>query len=199
MPEIAWEQRNVVLASLDLEMSGLDPDKNGIIQIGLWATGQHEGILRGFYMSDCNPEIVGKNGRKREIAYDPESMKVNGLTHERVMSAPPMQKAIYGLIEEIRRYKSSRLVLVGSNIANDLYWLETAIRLEGFSMPRYDLVDIGDMTEIAFGERMGLNKAASKVGVKNAYTHDALADAWCGTITAHRLALLIAKKNKVLW
>jgi len=86
-------------------------------------------------------------------------------------------------------------VLVGAGIESDMEWLEKMLRVFGYTLPSYDLVEIKDLTTKIWGETMGLNKAAAKVGVKNGNAHDALADAWCGAVTAHRLGALIRERG----
>lgn len=193
------EKDRIVLASIDLEMSGTNKEIHGILQIGLWATGENESILRGYYQSDCNPEIVGVEKKRREIQYNPSSMRINKFTKDRIEKAPSIREALYGLIYELRRHKDARIVLTGSGITSDMEWLELAAKYEGLNLPKYEIVEIGDLCETFFGKRMGLNRAAGMVGVKNIARHDALADAWCGAITGQRLGALIRERGGQPW
>ena len=193
------DSRPIIIGSLDLEMSCLNSDIGGILQIGLWMTGQSEGVLRGYYRCDVNPENMGFGRPKRKIVYDKKSMEVNGITPELIRTGVSVPDALMGLLGEMSRYRGSRIVLVGAGIGSDMEWLEKMLWVFGYTLPSFELVEIKDLTKKALGEEMGLNKAASRVGVKNSNAHDALADAWCGAVTAHRLGALIRERGGEPW
>jgi DNA polymerase III epsilon subunit-like protein len=182
----------------DLEMTGTDKSKHGLLQIGAWATAEHEDHFKGYFVTDVNPYLVGQRKARREVEIHWPSMKIHGFQQKRIETAPPMYQALQAFTHYLRRYKGHQLIFVGMSILSDLAWLREEFRRNGLDGKIFSsFIELKDLTPLVFGKRMGLERTARELGIRNGDAHDALGDAYTSNKVFHRLRNILNEQG--LW
>jgi DNA polymerase III alpha subunit (gram-positive type) len=184
---------NKTYIALDLETTGLDSQKHGIIQIGAWATGESEDHFKDYFVTDCDPSYFG--GKFKKVQFDEGARKVNGFTDERIADAPDIDVALRAFNNFLQKYRQdgptgqlNDVVIVGQNVPFDVAWLIKDFRRFGLNTDVFRrVVDNASLGFAVFGELMGQGKLADKFGIKNGGAHDALSDAMTASKVFHRL------------
>lgn len=106
------------VAWMDTETTGLDPDKNGIIQLALIIEIDHQVVARSDYR--MNP--IGK-------VFDPQAMAIHGLGEEQIAAYPTAistkAKIETFLGQFVNKYdRQDKLVPAGYNVEFDLDFLQ---------------------------------------------------------------------------
>ena len=103
------------LIFIDLETTGLDPSKHGIVEIG--AIFVDNGRETSEFQSLTNPGAV--------VEYTPEAMQVNGLTMQQVNTAP----GIGSVLRKFDNLCQDGALLAGWNVQFDVSFLHAAYKL----------------------------------------------------------------------
>jgi ATP-dependent DNA helicase DinG len=145
------------LVALDIETTGLDPDKDAILEIG----------------------VVRFNGRRVEAEWSqlvnpgrpvpPTITQLTGITNEMVANAPPLNQVLGKLVEIVNHDP-----ILGHNIKFDLSFLRKHHILE-----LNDILDTYDMAAVLLPNagRYSLSSLAHALAVPLPVTHRALDDA----------------------
>lgn len=178
--------RTQIFVAVDLETTGLDLQKHGIIQIGAYATGTDQNDLYGTFLEDATP-FAEDDGTTRAnldslfMHFEDSAFQVNGFTIERIFMAD-------ALVNVLCRFKvwldalsaEGDVTLVFHNAAFDVPRLELAMSY--FKVPQakqlrrvLDTVSLGFM---AMGKAPSLKDLAAHYGIVNRTAHkSALTDA----------------------
>lgn len=172
--------------SIDLETTGLRPEKHGICQIGAYATGEDEDDFKGYFFSDCNPHVALNDGSYKPVVVDQSALDVNGFDRARIESA----RALVEVEHEFHRWlnKWQNPVMVCQNTPFDIGWLQrdfTRLGLDCIIFRR--TLDTCSLGFALFGVVEGQNKLANRLGIRNGGEHDALSDAIVNSKLFHRL------------
>jgi DNA polymerase III epsilon subunit-like protein len=199
--------RPKIYVGIDLETSGTDWRKHGIIQVGAAVLGLPganglQPYTEATYVSDVNVE-------DREI--DPEATKIHGFSEERMRSAPAAGDVDANLAEFLKRLENwrgvkHRLIAVGWNVAGfDLPFIADRF-------PRsYDLLSdqtsdlnaaaflLSDALDIDFSKLKERAKryAARELGGTERW-HDALYDARASLHCREYFRRLVARLSEVI-
>lgn len=164
------------LAFIDLETTGLDPEKHEIIEIGGIIVKQihHE---NGQSELEVLEEFVMKVKPEHIETADPESLLVNGYKADEWIFAIDLPQAMKVLAE-----KTEGDILVAQNVAFDWLFLEKAFAKTGVTnkmdFHRLDLLSMA-YTKLYHDDkakRFSLRALAEYYGVKNEKAHSALSD-----------------------
>ncbi len=167
------------LAFVDLEMTGLDPFRCEIIEIGIVLVAQEEdadGKLQLTPISEHNIQLIPVH---IETA-DPKGLEVNKY-HTRDWSAAVPQKA--GLAQAAAILEGT--VLVAQNVAGDWAFLVESGRKYGVDFDKATHYHRLDLASMVFGKlyhdpklfKFSLRELTVYFGVTNQNAHTALADA----------------------
>ena len=169
--------RNRHLAFVDLEMTGLDPEKHEIISIGLL-------LARQLPREDCGPdtEVISEHEWKVRPEHietaDPESLAIARYSEAEWKDAGSLALAL----EEFSHIAKDA-IMVSHNVSMDAMFLEKAFSLVGKENPlHYHRLDT---MSLAFGrlyddlrvEKFSLRALAEFYGIINERAHTALSDA----------------------
>ena len=148
---------NQIYVSLDLETTGLDPERDRIIEIGV-VKFQGEEVLDTFHTL-VNPHCP--------LSY--RIRLLTGITAEELVTAPPFSAVADRLLSFVGSYP-----VVGQNINFDLSFL----RSQGVSFPNaiYDILELANILFPQFFD-YSLPMLAKQLGVPCSVHHRALADA----------------------
>jgi len=164
------------LAFIDLETTGLDPERHEIIEIGVILARQIERANTG-PLVEVIEEFELKVIPERIEDADPKALQINGYDPERWTEAMSLGKAI-----EIVRDKTEDAVMVGQNVTFDWVFLEKAFTKIGIkNKMHYHRVDLMSMAfaklyDIPEMQRFSLRELCVYFGVKNEKAHNALSD-----------------------
>ncbi|OGI92423.1 hypothetical protein A2933_00480 [Candidatus Nomurabacteria bacterium RIFCSPLOWO2_01_FULL_46_18] len=157
------------LAFIDVEMTGLNPAKHEIIELGAVITTPELEVLEEFDIK-IKPENL-------ENA-DPVSLKVSNYNKDAWEKAVFLPEAIKILLEKVKD-----CIMVGHNVAFDSLFLETALAKLGVvnTMHYHKL----DTVSIAWAklhrsldvEHFSLRELCLRFGIENPKAHTALSDA----------------------
>ncbi|PCI20666.1 hypothetical protein COB64_01720 [Candidatus Wolfebacteria bacterium] len=165
------------LAFLDIETTGLDPEKHEIIEIGVV-------VVRQALNPDGSPslevidELEYKVKPERIQDADPRALRVNGYNPSDWVFAYTLEEAMKALSE-----KTKDAIFVAHNVTFDYSFIERAFRTTGVeNKMHYHKMDT---ISIAFAllhkkddiERFSLQKLTQYFGVENKKSHTALSDA----------------------
>ncbi len=169
--DVPESPRPKTFVSLDLELSGTDKYKHGIVQIGAVAYGATIRHFKSFFYSNCDPGDT--------TTYDPKAMSVHGIPISTVRESPSIYEVVKDLNEWLRRYRrDTDVIFVGCGIESDLDWLRTIYRELAFNDDGLrSSIEISSLAYPEFEELMGLGKLGARLGIKNGQPHNALADA----------------------
>ena len=166
------------LLFLDTETTGLDPDKNGVIQVAMIA-GNDEFNVK------LNPLSLG-------VKVDKEALKINGIKKKHIKKRMNHElafgKMIEWLDERVNKYdKTDKFVVVGYNVKFDVEMLHGWARREEFeymgSYIDWRVIDVLTLARTAHylgqlpgePENFKLGTICELYGIDGA-THDALED-----------------------
>lgn len=164
------------LAFIDLETTGLDPDKHEIIEIGCIIAKQIPQVSGGAKVEIIDEFELKVRPEHIETA-EPEALRVNGYNEADWIFAIDLKRAM-----EILSEKTKDCVLVGFNIAFDAEFLDRAFTKTGVkNQMHFHKIEVMSM---AFAklyheqdvERFSLHYLSEYFGIKNENAHTALAD-----------------------
>jgi DNA polymerase III epsilon subunit-like protein len=157
------------LAFIDAEMTGLDPLKHEIIELGAVIVSPELQIIEEFDFK-IKPEHLEEA--------DPTSLKISNYQTHEWQGAIPLKQAL-----QILNEKARDCVMVGHNVAFDSLFLETAFSRFGIvnTMHYHKL----DTISIAWAklhrdpdlEHFSLRELCARFGIENPKAHTALSDA----------------------
>ncbi|RKZ28362.1 hypothetical protein DRQ36_10560 [bacterium] len=167
--------------AIDLEMTGLDPDFDEIIELAaIPMIGIEIGDGEAFY-AEIRPE--------RNIPA--ETKAVHGL-HGRELSNAPV---LTDVLPQLAKMMHGRIV-VAHNVAVDFDFIRTKARIAGFAPPERPLLDTAEIARVLFPERnrLGLDELLSEFDLKRpGSNHNALSDA---ILTAGVFAKMLLELKK---
>ncbi len=182
--------KDLPLAFIDLETTGINPSVHEIIEIGIVLARQSKEPQRPLVEVErmclkVRPEHIERA--------DPKALQVNHYNEEDWKDAITFREASVILDEKLRGH-----ALVAQNVAFDMGFLARAYEREGKSLDaiiHYYKYDLGSMV---IGkeywnreyQRFTLNELARNIGVENTKAHTALADA----VAAFEIANLLLQR-----
>ena len=174
---------------VDLETTGLDLVKHGIIQVGAYATGASENVRLGYFVEDANP-FIDEDGNTTPISFSQESLDVNGYTFEDIDAADALNNVLMRFdVWCMRLSEKYDLTLVYHNAKFDHPRLELAYQRAGLSEPTWfrRVLCTVSLGFAKYGEVLSLKKLAEKLNIYNGDAHDALNDAMTTASVFHKL------------
>jgi len=169
--------RTQQLAFIDLETTGLEPDKHEIIEIGIVLVEQSISDEKKMKMEVLEEFEVKVKPEHIENA-DPVGLRINHYNEKDWLFAADLQNALRTVSE-----KTKGAIMVGHNVAFDFAFLENAFERLGIEnkMHYHKL----DTISIAFAklygheniDKLSLRVLCEYLGIKNARAHSALSDA----------------------
>ena len=164
------------LLFIDTETTGLDPDRNGVVQVAALFENAH-------FASYHNPIPLG-------VEIDKEALKINGLKKKKIKKFPTdtLELFIKWMDSHVNKYdKDDKFTVVGYNVKFDLEFLHAWARRENFefmgSYLDWRVIDVLVLARTAhyLGQLPGEPKdfkLASMCGLYNIKIpdHDALTD-----------------------
>ncbi len=169
--------KNQTLAFIDLETTGLLPNKHEIIEIGCVLARQkfsESGVLELEYVDEFEYKVKPMH---IETA-DPIGLNINGYDEKDWIFAVGLKEAI-----EATASKVKNTIMVGHNVAFDFAFLEKAFEETGIQNPmHYHKLDT---ISIAYAklhnhkevEKFSLRALCDYLGIENKRAHSALSDA----------------------
>ncbi|MEI6494820.1 MAG: 3'-5' exonuclease [bacterium] len=164
------------LAFIDLETTGLNPEKHEIIEIGCIIAKQIPQDKLGAKIEIIEEFELKVRPEHLETA-EPEALRINGYNDADWLFAVDLKKAM-----ELISEKTKDCVMVGLNIAFNAEFLDQAFTKTGIkNQMHFHKIEVMSM---AFAklyhkqdvERFSLHYLAEHFGVKNENAHTALAD-----------------------
>lgn len=166
----SFDTTTAPFAFIDLEMSGLEPIKNEILEIGIVRVSQ-PGL-------EVLEEWSVKVAPERMETADPEALKVIKWSADAWIGAIPLQQAMEQFVA-----KTSGHVLAGWNVAYDWVFLEVAMQHTSVrSAIHKRILDVQSFAfahlsgTLPFG-KCGLDAVAEQLHITPSGFHQALADA----------------------
>lgn len=166
-----------ILAFLDTETTGLNPEKHEVIEVGVVLAKQIPRPGRGPSL-EVVEEIEMKIKPQRLEDAEDEALRINGYNDADWMFAPELRPAM-----ELLAKKLSGAIMVSHNITFDAPFMEKSFERAGVenTLKRYKL----DTISIAFARfynkeediKYSLGYLSDLFGIKNENAHTALADA----------------------
>ncbi len=165
------------LAFIDVETTGLDPEKHELIEIGCILARQVPREGKG-PMLEVLDEFEFKILPEHLETADPESLMINGYTPERWATAIPLKEAMEKFSEKVRGAS-----FVAHNVAFDLAFIDKAFKKsEVKNLMHYHRIDtislafavLYDKPEV---EKFSLRFLCEYFGITNQNAHTALSDA----------------------
>ncbi|MFH1085048.1 MAG: exonuclease domain-containing protein, partial [Chloroflexota bacterium] len=146
-----------IYVALDLELTGLDPERDEIIEVGLVR-------FRGDEVQDTFSSLVGA---KRRVPL--KIQQLIGVSQEEVDGAPAFGTLRGTILTFIKSYP-----LIGHNIGNDLQFLRRqGLPLQNLAFDTFELASI----LVPGAQRYTLRSLAERLGIPVSTSHRALADA----------------------
>ncbi|MEM0203462.1 MAG: 3'-5' exonuclease [Archaeoglobaceae archaeon] len=172
--------REAKFASIDLETTGLNVEKDEIVAIGIVP-------IQGLTILASQSFYSLVKSKKSTL----KVMKIHGISDDALKNAPSFEEIsekVYGMLRD--------RILVGFCIELDYGFLKKA--LKGFEAKTIDVLRVDRILSKFLGERYAespsLDALAKKYGIKTAYRHNALADAF---ITAQIFQFQLIRLLKV--
>ncbi|MEM2119520.1 MAG: 3'-5' exonuclease [Archaeoglobaceae archaeon] len=189
--------REAKFASIDLETTGLNVEKDEIIAIGIVP-------IQGLTIL-ASQSFYSLVKSKRSAL---KAMKIHGISDDILKNAPSFEEISEKVYEMLRDR-----ILVGFCIKLDYDFLKKA--LKGFEAKTIDVLRVdrilGKFLGEKYAESPSLDALAKKYGIKTTYRHNALADAFItaqifqfqlirllktGTNTVEKLLAMIEKESE---
>ena len=165
------------LAFIDVETTGLDPDKHELIEIGCVLARQISQEGKGSRLEFIE-EFEYKIFPEHLEDADPESLMINGFTAERWGNAILLEDAMKRFSEKVRGAS-----FVAHNVSFDLAFIEKALKKSGVknTMHHHKI----DTISLAFAilyhnpevQKFSLRSLCEFFGIQNENAHTALSDA----------------------
>ena len=156
--------REAKFASIDLETTGLNVEKDEIVAIGIVP-------IQGLTILASQSFYSLIRSKKSTL----KAMKIHGISDEELRKAPSFEE-----ISERVREMLKNSILVGFCVEVDYSFLKKALKnfeAKTIDVLRLDRV-IGKFLGEKYVESPSLDALAKKYGIKTAYRHNALADAF---------------------
>ena len=176
MPFLTNGMKKNILAFIDLETTGLDPEKQEIIEIGLILAQQNQ-TASGKPIIEVLEEIELKVKPEHLELAEPEALRINGYNEADWMFAVDLKNAM-----ELIAKKTEGAVMVAHNITFDWSFLEEAFAKTGvenkMDVRRLDTLSMAyvKLYHEESVQRFSLHYLAQHYGIKNENAHTALAD-----------------------
>jgi DNA polymerase-3 subunit epsilon len=164
------------LAFIDLETTGLDPEKHEILEIGLVLARQTLTPGRGSQV-ELIEEVEWKVKPEHIETAEPEALRINRYNEADWLFASSLQQVIEALAE-----KTNDAIMIAQNVTFDWGFLERAFRRTGVqNKMHYHRLDLLSMAyaKLYHSEKLtkfNLASLAEYFGLKNERAHTALAD-----------------------
>jgi DNA polymerase III epsilon subunit-like protein len=169
---------NTTYIFVDIETTGLDPQKHGICSVGAYATGENENDFRGFFYNECDPRY-GED----PVEVDESAMKINGidLNHTVLTTGYVLQK-FYTFVNQFNKVdnfnRPPETILVFHNAKFDVAFLERFFRVYNIATKTFrPVLCTVSLGFAATGEVLSLPKLCARYDITNGQEHNALADA----------------------
>ncbi len=108
---------------IDTETTGLHPAYHGLVELAAAALDDQLTVLDTFHVDICPPE---------HVAYDAESLTINGFTPERIKAGISYRMACEQFAAFIRKNFSAEPIVVGQFYAFDYAFLEQMFSSSGY-------------------------------------------------------------------
>lgn len=164
------------LAFIDLETTGLDPEKHEIIEIGIIIARQKERDGRGPLVEKVEEFEVKIKPEHIETA-DAEALRICGYNEADWLFAVDLKQAMEKLAE-----KTKDAIMVGHNVAFDWVFLEKAFEKTDIEPQlHYHKIDtislaLGKLYDNKDAQKFSLRALCELLGIKNEKAHTALSD-----------------------
>jgi len=164
------------LAFIDLETTGLSPERHEIIEIGIILAKQTPREGKG-PLVEIIEELELKVSPEHIEDADPQALKINGYDRDKWSDAISLGKAM-----ETVRDETKDAILVGQNVSFDWVFLEKAFAKTGIqNKMHYHRIDLMSMAFAKLyndpkAQRFSLRELCLYFGVKNEKAHSALSD-----------------------
>ncbi len=162
------------LAFIDLETTGLNPDKHEIIEIGCL-------VVRQPQVAGGNFEVIDELDIKVKPLHleraEPEALRINGYNEADWLFAVELSQALSALAG-----KTDNAIMVAQNVTFDWSFLHRAFETTGVQnrmhFPKIDLISIafGKLYNDTRIERYNLRELARFFNVENEKAHSAMSD-----------------------
>jgi len=167
---------------LDLETTGLDPDKHGIVQLAFIA--EIDGQVVEEKLWNINPGEY--------VEYDPKALEINGLTLAQIQTFQPYEEVYLDVINFLGRHvdrfnKYDKFIINGYNVEFDIGFLKKLFLQDGeryfnswFDYKSIDVFALVKILDIEGLRQRNKNQKLTTIceneGVSLVNAHDALAD-----------------------
>lgn len=164
------------LAFIDLETTGLDPEKHEIVEIGCLLARQKERVGRGPEVEKIEEFEIKVKPTHIETA-DQEALRICGYNEADWIFAVDLKQALEKLAE-----KTKSTIMVGHNVSFDWAFLEMGFIKTGVKPEmHYHKVDtialaFGKLYDNQDAQKFSLRALCELLGVKNEKAHTALSD-----------------------
>ena len=165
---------------LDTETTGLDPNKNGIIQVAM--------------LTEDGCELNMRVNPGKKVKYDKEALKINGIKKKQIKKFPKSKEQFKGMIKWLETLvvpfdPKDKLIVVGYNVKFDVEMLHGWARREKFkymgSYLDWRVIDVLVLTRMAHylgqlpeePENFKLGTICKVFGIDEP-THDAMDDVY---------------------
>lgn len=176
------------LTYIDLETTGLDPERHEILEIGILKPTQHMPFecVSSIPLEGWSAFVCKVAPTHLETA-DPRALEVNGYSHQEWQDALPFAEAMH----QVRPLFEGAL-LVGHNLWLDCEFLGLAFRRLGLSVPAWKYrLDTSTLIWEHLGRfehsSLSLEAACEVLGIDNAGSHRVLPDMLRTKAVADRL------------
>lgn len=174
----------MILLSLDIETTALDPSKGLVLTIGATFYDPTKSITKSFHAGITHKEFFGEefamNMNKELIEEIKEQVKPG-----RFSLAPSTEGALKTMIEslDLKSYEGKKITLVGKNLQRfDLTWLEhhaPEATAELLSLCSRRILDVGPMfAKLSDDQIPDLKTCMERAGRSGSVTHDAEQDSF---------------------
>lgn len=164
-----------VFVTIDTETTGLDPERNSMIELAAVATNERGRLL------DIFNERLSPRGDRLEI--EQAALDINGHSANEIQHFPAPGWIIRKFSDFIESFKPAEITIVGHNAKFDVGFLESLYRAQnrfnaGLDLSHFKRVLCTQSLGYAyFGERMSLKQLGERLKIENRHEHSALGDA----------------------
>lgn len=164
------------LAFVDLETTGLDPEKHEIIEVGCLIAEQLPRLGKGPTLRIIDELNLRIKPEHLETA-EPEALRLNGYNETDWLFAVDLKSALEALVK-----KAAGAVMVGQNVSFDWTFLERGFERTGvkhnFHYHKLDLLSMAfaKLYDAEAVQRFSLEALADYFGLKNEHAHTAASD-----------------------
>lgn len=117
--------KNGTYLLIDLEMTGLNPFRHGVIEVGAIAMNDHFDIVGEFFMDLCPPV---------DIVIEPDALEYNGFTLDRIAAWRSYGEFCEAFQVFVDTYfvSDQKPILVGQYVTADISFLQSVFYLAGY-------------------------------------------------------------------